>query len=107
MNKKAQLQIGESIIVLIILIFLAVIIIIFAVKNEEVKFEETLVKYEDLNTLEVIQASANLFELRCSKPGLTDICFDIKQEGYEDKLLELTDDFVFKGKIYVSSESHP
>ncbi len=39
--------------------------------------------------------------------GKADICLDIKQEGYEDKLLELIDDFGFKGEVYVSSELHP
>lgn len=39
--------------------------------------------------------------------GRADVNVDIKQAGYEDKLLNLIDDVGFKGRVYVTSELHP
>lgn len=76
-RRKGQLQIGESIMVIIILAILGIIGLVFyanfAKQEYEIKFNE----YEELNALETAQLVTSLYELRCAKPGVTDLCFDL------------------------------
>lgn len=76
LTKSGQLQTGESIMVLFIIMFMGAIALIFVGKMGIGKYEETLEKYEDLDSIETAQLVTSLYEIRCTKQGFEQSCID-------------------------------
>jgi len=77
LKNKAQLHMGETIMVLIIVVIIGIVAFVFYVRMTEDKIQGKLIEIEELNAVETAQLASSLYELRCSKPGVTDLCFDI------------------------------
>lgn len=75
--KRAQLQIGESMMVIIILMIVGVIALVFYFNMAKEDYRVKSREYDDLDTLETAQIVSNLYELKCAKPGVSNVCFDI------------------------------
>lgn len=76
-GKKAQLQMGESIIVIILIIILAMFGLIFSASQAKEKYQIRIDTYESFNAVETAQIVTSLYELRCAKEGLESTCVDI------------------------------
>lgn len=75
--KRAQLQTGETIMVLFILMFMGAIALVFVGKMGMNKYQITLEQYEDLDSIETAQLVTSLYEVRCTKQGFEENCIDI------------------------------
>lgn len=75
-TRNAQLQIGESIMVIIIITILAVFLFNFYFRLATNDLQQQIGEIDELNVLETAQIASNLYELTCSKAGVTDVCFD-------------------------------
>lgn len=78
MNKKSQIQMAESIAVVIIIIFLLVIGVVFwsNIKKSDIDVKKT--EYQDLSVIEIAKIASELPELRCYNANIvTKVnCFD-------------------------------
>ncbi len=74
-KKKAQLQVGETIFVLIILLFLGMLVFNFYFQSATADLQLHQSNVEEFNVLETAQLASNLDELKC--PEQEGICFDI------------------------------
>lgn len=75
-KRKAQIQIGESMIVIILIMIIAVFALVFTTKMATSKYEIKITEYEELDAVETAQIVTNLYELRCSKEGVQATCVD-------------------------------
>lgn len=99
-TKKAQLQLGESIFVVIIIILLIVFVIIFTSQAEQESYERKADEFTDLETIMLSQFASTLAELRCSTLQVEELsCFDKHKLQAFGKLQEeypqLTAEFYF------------
>lgn len=76
LKNKGQLQIGESIIVIILVMILAVFALIFTASQAKDKYHIKVDSYEEFNAVETAQIVTSLYELRCAKEGLQSTCVD-------------------------------
>jgi hypothetical protein len=75
--KKAQLQMGETIFVVIFIIILIVFGIVFSTNAEEDSIREKQKTLTDLNAITISKYASSLIELQCSTLGVIDkSCFD-------------------------------
>ncbi len=74
-KRQGQLQIGESMMVLIILLLLGIVTFIFYFNSAKGDLELHLANVEEYNVLETAQIASNLQELKC--PEAEGICFDV------------------------------
>lgn len=78
LSRKSQIQMAESVAVVIIIIFLLVIGIVFwsGIRRDDIK--TTQIEYQDLSVIELAKIAAELPELRCySSNVVTKVnCFD-------------------------------
>lgn len=78
MQKKSQIQMAESIAVIVIVIFLLVIGIVFwnSIRRDDI--QTTVLEYNDLSVIEIAKIAAELPELRCYNSNvITKVnCFD-------------------------------
>ncbi len=78
MNKKAQIQMGESIFAVIIVIFIIVFILIFYSNSQQQEASTQQQKSVDLSSISLAQLVGTLPELGCSEREVIDVsCFDI------------------------------
>lgn len=76
-EKKAQIQISESIFVVIIILFLIILGIVFSSNAEEDVAQKKAQDYLDLSAISLSQYAASLSELQCSTLEVRDLsCFD-------------------------------
>ncbi len=77
-SRRSQIQMAESIAVVIIIIFLLVIGIVFWSSIRKEDFKTTKLEYEDLSVIELAKVAAELPELRCYSSNIvTKVnCFD-------------------------------
>ncbi|MBN1275146.1 hypothetical protein JXA12_02545 [Candidatus Woesearchaeota archaeon] len=87
-DKKAQIQIGESMLVIIFVLIIGVIALVFVARMQEDKIAVRLDEYESLNAVETAQLVTNLYDLRCAKPGLTETCVDLHKAKAVASILE-------------------
>ncbi len=66
LNKKAQLQITENVVIIIIIIFIFIIGIVFYNNVKKITYVETVNEYSDLDLVKASQKITNLPELSCS-----------------------------------------
>jgi hypothetical protein len=78
MNKKAQIQMGESIFVVIIILLLIVFGIVFSSNAEKDEIIKKSNEFTELNAITLSKYATSLSELQCSFLYVTDLsCFDI------------------------------
>jgi len=77
-NKKAQMQMGESIFVVIIILLLIIFGIVFASNAEKDKIVKTKNEFQDLNAITLSKYASSLAELQCSLLDVTELsCLEI------------------------------
>ena len=77
MEKKAQIQMGETIFVIMIIILLIVMGFVFMFKGEESSILKQATKFHELDSIALGQLITNLPELVCSTSGTKQqSCFD-------------------------------
>jgi hypothetical protein len=75
--KKAQLQSGETVVVIIIVTIMIIVGLVFATRNKESSIEEEVETRNDLQAMSVALATSNLNEVRCSEYGvMPNTCMD-------------------------------
>ncbi|MBD3209341.1 hypothetical protein GF367_02895 [Candidatus Woesearchaeota archaeon] len=74
--RRGQLQIGESMIVIILILIIGVFALVFFANMTKAKYQVRLGQYEDLNAVETAHIVNSLYELRCAKTGATEVCVD-------------------------------
>ncbi len=77
MNSKAQIQLGESIFAVIIILFIIVFALVFYSGSQEREYTEQQKKFVDLESISLAQFVGTLPELGCSEREVRDLsCFD-------------------------------
>ncbi len=75
--KKAQIQMGESIFVIIIILLLIIFGIVFSSRAEKDQFQTKNKEFLDLSTITLSEFAISLSELQCSTLEVRDLsCFD-------------------------------
>lgn len=88
LNKKAQVQLGESIFIVIFIILIIVFGIVFFSGAEKDNFTKQAAKYDDLSTVALAQFASSLSELACSKHEVEELsCYDLSKVKAFAKLL--------------------
>ncbi|MCA9477612.1 MAG: hypothetical protein KC535_00510 [Nanoarchaeota archaeon] len=78
MNKKAQIQLGESIFVVIIIVLLIVFGLVFYAQAQKESIDAESSGFDDLDTIAIAQYATSLVELQCSLQEVQyPNCFDI------------------------------
>jgi hypothetical protein len=78
MNRKAQLQMGESIFAVIIILLLIVFGIVFASNAEKDEITQDKEEFLDLDAITLSKYASSLAELQCSLLDVTELsCFDV------------------------------
>ncbi len=76
-SKKAQMQMGETIFVVIIIIILIIFGLVFSSNAEEDTIKEKQKTLTDLSSITISKYASSLIELQCSTLGVIDkTCFD-------------------------------
>ncbi|MBW3020384.1 hypothetical protein KY334_03730 [Candidatus Woesearchaeota archaeon] len=79
-NKKAQLQMMESTMVMFILFFLIIIGIVFYNNVLNEKYKNMGEKFNDYHAIQIVQKISSIPELQCTVRGtLTQDCYDISK----------------------------
>jgi len=91
---KAQMQVGESILVIIIVVILGAFMLVFSANAAERDFQDQVGQIQDLTALETVKAASSLYELSCSKSGVTEVCFDLHKALAVAELFETETDLV-------------
>lgn len=83
-NKKAQIQMGETIFIIIFIILIIVFGLVFFSQAEGENLRDKQQEFRELDTITATQFVASLTELKCSSYGAEEIsCFDkIKIEAF-------------------------
>ncbi|MBU0471769.1 MAG: hypothetical protein KKF89_05215 [Nanoarchaeota archaeon] len=77
-NKKAQIQMGESIAIIIIIMILIIFALVFYSKIKEVDISEKKILFQDLDLIELSQIIYSLPEIQCSFAEVVDYgCIDL------------------------------
>ena len=77
MKRKAQIQMGETIFVILVIIFLIVLAFTFVYKGEEISTHRRQTDFYELDSVALGQLITNLPELACSTMGTRQqSCFD-------------------------------
>ncbi len=100
--KKAQIQLGETIFVVIFILIIIIFGIVFFSGAEKENIIHEQKKYADLSTVSLAQYASSLSELACSKHDVEEIsCFDLaKLEAFADlmndtNLISITREYYF------------
>jgi len=97
--KRAQIQMGESIFIVIIVILIIVFGIIFFSGVEEDSIREKQTKFEELSTIQLAQIASALTEIQCSTLEVQDLsCVEIQRMEAFQRLL--TDDTSIAWEYY-------
>lgn len=99
-SKKAQLQMGESIFVVIIILLLIVFGLVFASNAEEDSIRADKEDFLDLDSITLTKYASSLAELQCSLLDVTELsCFDIDKltafSNVTDKYPEISAEYYF------------
>ena len=79
-KRKAQVQLGESIFIVIFIILIIVFGIIFFSGAEKDSMTKQAAKYDDLSTVALAQFASSLSELACSKHEVEELsCYDLSK----------------------------
>lgn len=77
---KGQIQLGETIFIVIFILLIIIFGIVFFTGAEKEEFKKQADKYADLSTVSLAQYTSSLLELSCSKKGVEDLsCYDIRK----------------------------
>lgn len=77
-SKKAQIQSGETIVVIILVSIMIMIGLVFATKSKKSNLENEQENINDLKAMEVAVVASNLNEIKCSDYSImVKSCFDI------------------------------
>jgi hypothetical protein len=76
MRKGGQLQIGESMITIILILMIGALVLVFAFNSGRAKDEDKAQERESEATLETARVVVAMYELRCVKTGATETCID-------------------------------
>ena len=77
LRRNAQLQMTESIIVVILILVLAAFALIFTAGQAKQKYQIMTDTYQELDAVETAQVVTSLYELRCAKEGMESTCVDL------------------------------
>jgi len=95
MIKKAQIQLGESIFVVMIIILIIVFGLVFSSQAEKDVVTQRSEKFTNLNSIMLGKYASSLAELRCSSLEVQELsCFDIQKIEAFIELQEKQSDFV-------------
>lgn len=88
-RKKAQLQMGENVIMLVIFFFLLVIAVIFFAKIQKSRFTTKTIEFESRSLLDMKTLISTMPELACSEnTDVTENCLDIINLGFMENYWE-------------------
>jgi hypothetical protein len=100
--KKGQIQLGETIFVVIFILIIIIFGIVFFSGAEKDEIVHQQQKYADLSTVSLAQYASSLSELACSKHDVEEIsCFDLtKVEAFaelmnDSDLISITREYYF------------
>ncbi|NQU98092.1 hypothetical protein HQ533_01380 [Candidatus Woesearchaeota archaeon] len=97
MRKKAQIQMGESIAIIVILLILMIFSFVFYSKFKETDIQEKKSLFEELDVVKLSQIAYALPELQCSFAEVADYgCIDILKFKYLAQII--TDSFSGEGE---------
>ncbi len=101
MNKKGQLQIQESIIVIFLVMIIIIIGMIFFFKVSSKSIDTDSYAYEEFRFHQMIEVVPNMAEFKCSHLGVEEECLDwLKVRSFTS--LGLGEDYpVFKDKSII------
>lgn len=95
MIKKAQIQLGESIFVVMIIILIIVFGLVFSSQAEKDVVTQRAETFTNLNNIMLGKYASSLAELRCSSLQVKELsCFDIQKINAFIELQEKQSDFV-------------
>lgn len=99
-NKKAQIQMGESIFVVIIILLLIIFGIVFASHAQEDEVVKKTAEFQDLDAITLSKYASSLAELQCSLLDVTELsCLEIgKMDAFVNvtqKYPEISAEFYF------------
>jgi hypothetical protein len=78
--KKAQVQLGETIFIIIFILLIIIFAIVFFSGAEKEELQKQQSKYAELSTVSLAQYASSLSELSCSKKGVEDLsCYDLRK----------------------------
>jgi len=93
MKRKAQLQMGESIFVVIIILLLIIFGLVFASNAEEDEIIKKNQAFQDLDAITTSKYAASLTELQCSVLDVIEMsCYDINKMSAFMKVTEIHPD---------------
>jgi len=96
-GKKAQIEMGETIFVVIIIIVLIVLGIKFMGTEQGKSIEKKVDKFKELDAIVVAQLTTSLPEVSCSYSGVrSSSCFDTTKVAAFEKLLTNDSDLVME-----------
>jgi len=91
--KKAQIQLGESIFVVIIIILIIVLGIVFSSQAQKDEYEQRAETFTNLDSVMLGQFATSLTELQCSTLQVEELsCFDLHKILAFQKLQETNND---------------
>ena len=100
--KRAQMQMGETIFVIIIIILLIVFGIVFASGAEEIEMQRRSNEFLDLSTVSLSEYALSLAELQCSTLEVRDLsCFD---KNKLEAFIDLTENYELLTREYYFSQ---
>jgi len=80
MNERGQIQLGETIFIVIFILLIIIFGLVFFSGAEKEQIQKQQAKYADLSTVSLAQFASSLIELSCSKKGVEDLsCYDLRK----------------------------
>ena len=96
MLKKAQIEIGETIVVIFILMILIVFGLVFYYQFQSSSFQQTKQRFGGLKTIELAQVVSNMPEFQCSNLKIAEVsCIDEVKAQQFSNYLSLPDNKAF------------